>query len=295
MLRTALSLLSLCIISALMAPVAAANAPSSDGGPSRRPTSTTTSTATAEAKREDNSFHVSVDVSSLVGTPQGRGRPLDASGGTQSSSIDSFDDGPTDPEVRELTLDLLRQGQFPECHRYYSHSFCSQSSPQTTAPIRLEAIEETVRRAVLSLTLPEPTIHVGPAPEANEWNMAVVGYPLWLWTDTPATLDATTTQDGITIDISARRRGVRFAMGDGNHVDCRTMHAWKRTTKPATASPSCGYTYTWPSLPKGNYTITATGYWDISWAALGITGTTTLQTSATRSLPVGELHALAVP
>lgn len=161
--------------------------------------------------------------------------------------------------------------------------------------LRTEHVVETIRRAVLSLTVPEPTIHVGPAPEANEWNMAVVGYPLWLWTDTPATLDATTTQDGITIDISARRRGVRFAMGDGNHVDCRTMHAWKRTTKPATASPSCGYTYTWPSLPKGNYTITATSYWDITWSTLGVSGTATLQTSATRSLPVGELHALAVP
>ncbi|MDN5571833.1 MAG: hypothetical protein L0G22_11390 [Propionibacteriaceae bacterium] len=59
-------------------------------------------------------------------------------------------------------------------------------------------------------------------------------------------------------------------------------------------APRDGYAYSWPSLPKGTYTITATSYWDVHWSALGYSGTVTVDTFAARELPVGELQAVIV-
>ncbi len=52
---------------------------------------------------------------------------------------------------------------------------------------------ETLVRSLVALDIPVPTPSVGPDPSVNEWNMAGVGYALWLWTDTPASMDSTVT------------------------------------------------------------------------------------------------------
>ena len=92
--------------------------------------------------------------------------------------------------------------------------------------------------------------------------------------------------------IDLQRGTTTFAMGDGTTITCRRMTPYTKGTKPGAASPTCGHTYTWPSLPDGNYTITATSHWTITWTALGYNGTIPLTRTAQRDLPVGELHSL---
>lgn len=63
---------------------------------------------------------------------------------------------------------------------------------------------------------------------------------------------------------------------------------------PGDESPNCGHVYEVPSLPDGDYTITATAHWNVEWSALGFSGTLTGQSVATRDVPVGELQAVLI-
>lgn len=155
-------------------------------------------------------------------------------------------------------------------------------------------VEHVVRSLVSRLELPVPVPSVGPDPHANEWGMAVVGYPLWLWTDNPAEVSSTVSGEGITIAIVARRGVTSFAMGDGGRVECGRMTPYSASVKPGAKSPTCGYVYGQPSLPRGAYTVSASSRWVVEWSALGFQGSLPVTVTGERELRVGELHALVV-
>lgn len=154
-------------------------------------------------------------------------------------------------------------------------------------------VERMVHNLSASLKVPAPTIQLGPEPSVNEWNMSVVGLPIWLWTDTPRSASSTNSGSGMTININATLDKLSFDMGDGKTVTCNT---WTPYTSALAGdpSPTCGHTYSRPSLPKGEYTINATATWTAQWSAMGYTGTLPLRSTATRQLPVGELQAVVV-
>ena len=155
-------------------------------------------------------------------------------------------------------------------------------------------LSQTARSLIVKLQLPDPTPRFGPDPSVNEWKMAAVGYPLWLWTDGPTTLTSRARAYGITFTLRADWQSTTFDMGDGHQVTCTRTAVYPATTKPGRKSPTCGYTYLASSLPKGNYTVTATTNWRISWSALGQSGTVPGNHTGQWSLPVGELNALVV-
>lgn len=157
-----------------------------------------------------------------------------------------------------------------------------------------EDVERMVHSLSASLRVPDPTISIGPDPSVNEWNMAVVGHPLWLWTDTPRTASSTNSGGGMTITIQAELKSLTFAMGDGKTVTCTTWTPYGPTVPAGAPSPTCGHTYTKPSLPRGNYTIDATADWTARWSAMGYSGTLPLRSTSTRSVPVGELQAVVI-
>ena len=162
-------------------------------------------------------------------------------------------------------------------------------------PVRsARSLSQVARTLIVKLQLPDPTPRFGPDPSANEWKMAAVGYPLWLWTDGPSTVSSRVRAYGVTFTLRAARRSTTFDMGDGHRVTCATTTVYPTTTEPGRKSPACGYTYLTASLPEDNYTVTATTNWQISWSALGQTGTVPGDHSGTWSLPVGELNALVV-
>ena len=156
------------------------------------------------------------------------------------------------------------------------------------------SLSEIARTLIVRLQLPDPTPRFGPDPSVNEWKMAAVGYPLWLWTDGPTTVSNRVQAYGVTFSLSAVWQSTTFDMGDGHEVSCTSTRKYMAGTTPGRKSPECGYTYLTSSLPKGDYRVTATTNWRINWSALGQSGSLPGSHSATLSLPVGELNALVV-
>lgn len=154
--------------------------------------------------------------------------------------------------------------------------------------------EQLARRIVVRLQLPKPTPKFGPDPSVNEWDMAAVGYPLWLWTEGPRTVRSSESAYGLTFTLTAHYRSTTFSMGDGHTVRCTRTTVYRASTRPGTESPTCGYTYLEAARGHGSYTVTATTHWDIDWSVAGFSGTLPGTHRASRELPVGELQAIVV-
>ena len=170
----------------------------------------------------------------------------------------------------------------------------TQARSEPTQARLIGSLSQVARTLIVKLQLPNPTPRFGPDPSVNEWKMAAVGYPLWLWTDGPRTVSSRVRAYGVTFTLRADWQSTTFDMGDGHRVTCTRTLVYPSNTKPGRKSPACGYTYLTSSLPKGNYTVTATTNWRISWSALGQTGSVPGGHSGEWSLPVGELNALVV-
>lgn len=168
------------------------------------------------------------------------------------------------------------------------------ASPQPLRP-SFSDVSAIARQLVLTMSVDRPVIRVGPDPSANEWNMAVVGHPLWLWTTEPGTKSATMTSSGYRFTLAATRTSVTFDPGDATGaITCRSMSAYPGSSAVGRTSPTCGHTYQHASPAGGSFTITATGTWEVDWSAMGYSGTIPLTLSQTRALKVGELQALRV-
>ena len=156
--------------------------------------------------------------------------------------------------------------------------------------------ELLARRAVLGLNLPQPTPIVEPSPNLNKWHTLAIGQPLWLRTrDNATTMTRTMTVEGYPVRLTATRRPISFAMGDGHTVTCTRTTSWNPHVDPDADSPTCGYRYA--TLPKGghSYTVTATTPWTITWSVLGKSGTTTLTKSDATTIPIHEILSVLVP
>lgn len=173
---------------------------------------------------------------------------------------------------------------------------CTPGEETDSDPLTRDEVERMVRSLLATLKVPAPTPTFGPDPSWNEWNMAVVGHPLWLWSDVPRDVGTRVSGGGITISIQAHLDTITYDLGDGTTKTCTTWTPYDRATvTPGDPSPTCGHTYSWPSLPERNYQVRATAQWTASWTALGFSGTVPMESRASASLPVGELHALVKP
>ncbi|MDQ7991277.1 MAG: hypothetical protein REI45_01215, partial [Propionicimonas sp.] len=94
--------------------------------------------------------------------------------------------------------------------------------------------EQLARRIVVRLQLPTPTPQFGPDPSVNEWNMAAVGYPLWLWTEGPRTVTSTESGYGLTFTLRAHYRSTTFELGDGHTRRCTDTTPYPRSARPGT-------------------------------------------------------------
>ena len=148
--------------------------------------------------------------------------------------------------------------------------------------------------AVARLQLPTLAPGIGPSPQLNPWKMAAVGYPLWLWPDGPTQVGPVSDSvAGLAVSLTARVSKVSFRMGDGSTVSCPAENKhWTKAVEPGQKSPTCGYAYERPSLPKGNYTVTAITTWQVTWTVNNQSGVITVPAVQTAQLPVGELQVL---
>jgi hypothetical protein len=148
--------------------------------------------------------------------------------------------------------------------------------------------------AVARLHLPTIAPGIGPSPDLNPWNMAAVGYPLWLWADGPTHVGPISDSvAGLSVSLDAEVSSLTFRMGDGHTVTCPgTGQPWTTSVEPGTKSPDCGYSYAKPSLPDHAYTVAATANWAVTWTSNGQSGVINVSVVDTTQLPVGELQVL---
>ena len=145
---------------------------------------------------------------------------------------------------------------------------------------------EAARRAVASLTLTEPGLLLDPDPAANEWGATAVGFHTWFHAPDPGVLRTSATADGLTIDITASPGLLTVDTGDGRRQACRRTVPYRNPDGVNAPSPYCGHAWE----HTGEYTVTATRTWEITWSAAGRSGTDTVTRPAgARAVTVIEL------
>ena len=120
-------------------------------------------------------------------------------------------------------------------------------------------------QAVGRLGLSSPSIEMAPPDGSPQ----LVGVATWLWIDPAAwrTLTASATAGPVTVTATASPSKVVWDMGDGNSVTCDGPGT-PYNSSDSNATTDCSYT--WPGA--GNYTVSATVYWSVTWTAAGAPG-----------------------
>jgi hypothetical protein len=176
----------------------------------------------------------------------------------------------------------------PNPPQFSSTNFSGRGNQPTITAGQAAAI------AVARLQLPKIAPGIGPPPDTNPWNMAAVGYPLWLWADGPTHVGPISDSvAGLSVSLDAEVSSLTFRMGDGHTVICAGSGVpWTTAVQPGTESPDCGYTYAKPSLPDNTYTVAAVANWAVTWTSNGQSGVINVPVVDTTELPVGELQVL---
>jgi hypothetical protein len=142
---------------------------------------------------------------------------------------------------------------------------------------------------------PWPAVRIRTSPPSDK---LAVNFPVWLslggaWQ--PVTAHAAA--GGVSVTVSARPMRVRWRMGDGHTIVCdgpgRAYDAslsWQQNL----ARRTCGYTYRRSSAsePSGEFAVTATVGYAVSWQVSGASGGGTLGNrgrSASTTVSVGQI------
>ena len=126
-------------------------------------------------------------------------------------------------------------------------------------------------QAEKQLTLPATTIEMAPPAATAQ----LVNVSSWLWLN-PATwkpYTATASIDGVSATATATPEQVVWNMGDGSTVTCHGPGTPYDPSQP-NATTNCSYTWTTPSVgePGGDYAVSATTKWQVTWTAIGAPG-----------------------
>lgn len=136
-------------------------------------------------------------------------------------------------------------------------------------------------------------IKVGMAPPPGVGKIGVIGLPTWMWVADPgaSTTGPQTTsasERGFTVTATATLNDVTWSMGDGTSVVCHGAGTPYSKDQGARPSPDCGHTYT----KSGDYTVTATSHWNVTWVGIGQSGIIPLTFSTSTQVTQAELQAI---
>ncbi|MDO5067140.1 MAG: hypothetical protein Q4D96_07670 [Propionibacteriaceae bacterium] len=169
--------------------------------------------------------------------------------------------------------------------------------PPTQTEAELPDPGQLAHTAVEHMHLQPITIATSPKTVEQDPNaLAYVHWNTWLWnsnTDPASTgpITQTATAGTYTVTATATINKIVWDMGDGGSVTCTTTTPWNTRYTHNEPSPTCGYLYT----KDGEYLITATTHWTITWHAPTAHGTLTATTTNTAHLHVAEAHMLNTP
>lgn len=163
------------------------------------------------------------------------------------------------------------------------------AAPTATAAPPAPAV--LAAEAAKNLKLAKPLIETNPAPGQPQ----LVYVPMWSWLPSSvfAAASATASVPGESVTATATPVSVTWSWGDGSSSTCTGPGTpYTSTDSPTAASPTCGHTYTEAS-GSGDYTVSATIGWTVTWAGGGQTGAfNNLTTMASEQVRVEQSRAL---
>ncbi|WP_435795897.1 hypothetical protein [Micromonospora taraxaci] len=134
--------------------------------------------------------------------------------------------------------------------------------------------EELARRALASIKLLPAPLKVAPRKGIGP---GLVGLPVWLWAnpgeDYFGPLTASATDRNVTVEITAAVSRIVWDMGNDEKITCYsagTPYDSKNEDLAGRPSPDCGDRDGYPKA--GEYTISATTHWTVTWRGGGQTG-----------------------
>lgn len=143
-------------------------------------------------------------------------------------------------------------------------------------------------------------IRIGSFPwtvEKSPQSMGVVGWNVWLWVDgasssTFGPITKSASAGGYTVTATGRVSKVVWDMGNGDVVTCGRGTPYPRYSSDRNPkSPDCGYAY----ARDGDYQVSATSYWDVSWSGIGQSGVIPMQLTSTGRITIAEVQVVSVP
>ena len=164
--------------------------------------------------------------------------------------------------------------------------------PLIWLPVRPAVDPETLaRQAISQMNL--AAITVGIVPDPVPGRIGIIGMPTWMWADAPSEsttgpITRTASSAGNTVTATASVKRIVWDMGDGHSVTCTGPGTKYEDRYGKASSPTCGYTYT----RQGDYTVTATSYWDVAWTGMGQSGVIPLTFSRSATITMGELQVV---
>ncbi len=126
-------------------------------------------------------------------------------------------------------------------------------------------------------------------------HLGYVGWNVWLWVEDPAEntwgpITRSASEAGYTVTATATVAEVVWDMGNGDRVTCGQGTARRASMTGNEPSPDCGYVYT----HDGEYTITATTYWNVVWSGIGSSGTIDLDLTRSGDVRIAEVQVVNV-
>ena len=145
--------------------------------------------------------------------------------------------------------------------------------------------------AIASMNLRPITI--GIVPEDLPGSVGLVGMPVWLWASAPnqqswGPITRSASAGGVSVTATAKVSRVRWQMGDGSVVVCTGPGTVYEDRFGKSDSPTCGYTYS----KQGTYTVRAESQWTVSWSGMGQSGTIPVVLNQSTRITVGELQVI---
>lgn len=164
-----------------------------------------------------------------------------------------------------------------------------QAEPPTV--LDLPDPEDLARQAFASLPLDQ--VDIGIVPEDEPGRIGLVGLPVWMWVENPdertfGPVEASASDQGLTVTIEAKVDRIVWDLGDGTTVTCTGPGTPYEDRFAGEASPDCGHRFT----RQGQYEVSATSYWTATWEGGDQRGELSAERTARTTVSVGELQVV---
>lgn len=152
-------------------------------------------------------------------------------------------------------------------------------------------------RALAAVNLQPIDMGIAPEPLAtNPSSLGAVGLPVWLWADstspnTTGPISNSASERGYTVNITARLKNITWTLGDGSApIQCgigqRFDPGSMGPNTPVVCGRQAGY------AKQGEYTITATSNWEVTWNGIGRSGVIQYPRETSGTVRIGEIQVV---